>query len=713
MSRLPIKRSTARSQRKVSENPTIINPPQNIKNKFLPESDIIVHNILEKIFSFVISTAFKNEIENKINDSCFNFVQDTVNTYLTYYYLPFDNENFKNDDNTFFNTKNETLSEINSINKSNISNLKNEYPEMEQNLFLNNFIPGENSWDIMEEPPSNNFDRYASTMIPYKSIQNDKNEKFKPKGAEVLEEVSEDSEKNSKSDDEKNSNKNSNNNSKYSKENNNKINNNFMRTIFKKGGGEKKKKKLTDINQFSFHDLADDFDHYVEPEDIDYEMLRKEAEEKQKIVVEEKKESDKVKLYIEQKLREQEENIKKYMGKKITVDVEGNVVFIKSVKPEKLGKDFYLLKSSTRTYKENNKTIPNNSNKPKKKTSKIKLEENNNKIPEPEIIKNDNTENKTVKRKKSVIFNTNNSRAVSPKKDKFGKFLPKIDSYKYKYKNKFLSNTANPPEEKKSRIQNRIEEGPIIPSGSNFDIMNMEIGVSIKEDTRYKTGGKDFYLKYNKFSLDNYNKQLKKTLEANNIFLNTHKEIDINNDMNYNDTYGSYGFINQNFNQKTNKNYSTGKNYSTMSNFGLKTVSNNMSKNSNNSFSMNPLIKLKGSTSLMGSIDKLNLINEKEERLAKKTVNLFKKNHSTSTKENPEQFNEINKFTSQILTSKNWTSNNNRDILNTEPKIYNNRRVIGFQVHKEKELTSINFRSRSKNKNQISTPSIEGALFFK
>ena len=42
----------------------------------------------------------------------------------------------------------------------------------------------------------------------------------------------------------------------------------------------------------------------------------------------------------------------------------------------------------------------------------------------------------------------------------------------------------------------------------------MEVGVSIKEKEKYKTGGKDFYHKYNKYSIDNYNKQLKETIEG-------------------------------------------------------------------------------------------------------------------------------------------------------------------------------------------------------
>ena len=51
-----------------------------------------------------------------------------------------------------------------------------------------------------------------------------------------------------------------------------------------------KKKNLNEImSQFSFHDLEDNNDIYKEQENINYEKLRKEAQEKQNVVNEEKK----------------------------------------------------------------------------------------------------------------------------------------------------------------------------------------------------------------------------------------------------------------------------------------------------------------------------------------------------------------------------------------------------------------------------------------
>ena len=71
------------------------------------------------------------------------------------------------------------------------SNLK-----LEEQFFFNNYSHGENDWDMMDEPVSNKFDRYAHTMIKFKEIEREKNFKYN-KNAEVLEEVDEESEKNS------------------------------------------------------------------------------------------------------------------------------------------------------------------------------------------------------------------------------------------------------------------------------------------------------------------------------------------------------------------------------------------------------------------------------------------------------------------------------------------------------------------------------------
>ena len=78
-------------------------------------------------------------------------------------------------------------------------------------------------------------------------------------------------------------------------------------------------------------------------------------------------------------------------------------------------------------------------------------------------------------------------------------------------------------------LERKIERGPITPSGSVFDKIKLEVGVSMKENKKYKTGGKDYFLKYNKYSLELYDKKLKDTISSNS-FMNTHYNAMSNTD---------------------------------------------------------------------------------------------------------------------------------------------------------------------------------------
>ena len=54
----------------------------------------------------------------------------------------------------------------------------------------------------------------------------------------------------------------------------------------------------------------------------------------------------------------------------------------------------------------------------------------------------------------------------------------------------------------------------IAPSGSNFEKIRPAVGVNIYEGDDIKTGGKEFFEKFKKFSIKDYNKMLK---EINSI----------------------------------------------------------------------------------------------------------------------------------------------------------------------------------------------------
>ena len=185
--------------------------PLLINNRFLNESSIIVNEIIEKIISLVISTNFNNNIEKKLSLSSYNFIKNSLDTYLSSNFITHDKDETYQD--IFIDEKSEIIQEIEPISKkndfsnidgynlNNNSNSKSNL-KLEEQFYFNNYYHGENEWDLMEEPQSNKFDRYAGTMVKFKEIEK---EKEKEKGfkyinknnAEVLEEVDEESEKNS------------------------------------------------------------------------------------------------------------------------------------------------------------------------------------------------------------------------------------------------------------------------------------------------------------------------------------------------------------------------------------------------------------------------------------------------------------------------------------------------------------------------------------
>ena len=697
----------------VNNNLTSIIVPEIITNKFLSESNTVVNEIIEKIISLVISTNFNNNVEKKISSSCFNYIKETMDSFLSSAFIPHDKDETYQD--SFMQEKTELIPGIEAISKKNelsnmdIDNINNNSHtntnlKLEEQYYYNNFYHGENDWDLMDEPKSNHYDRYATTLIKMKEIEKEKNLKYQKNG-EVLEEIDEESEKNSINKDKRDSNMKR---TQIQRITNKIINNKKPNISNNSNNNRTKKKNLYDImNQFSFHDLDDNDDIYVEPNDISIEKLRKEEQEKQKIENEEKKDINKAKIEIENKLREEAEKHRKYAGKKITVDANGEIVVIRGIKLDKLSREFISLKTGTKLIRDEEKE--------RKKKKKKKNQDDS--IQDDKNMENNKEGTKKEEVEKNKISDNQSQKGFQ--KIKGSKLLPKI-------KNKLKGpQKENNEDVVLSKLLKRIEEGPIIPSGSNFDIMNMEVGVSLKENEKYKTGGKDFYHKYNKYSMANYNAQLKETTEVNS-FLKTHAEVenpmtksDINYLGNLTDTYNSTGgFISHSNINKMNKNYMLS-NFNTLSNFGLK---GNLSlyKTKDLNSSLNPKMKVAGNTSLLGSMEKLNLISERQEKLAKKSENLFKKNISnfsnySSAKEIVlPKLEEINKFTSEILTSDNWMTKNG--INNTIGAPFRNPGKPGYrQISMEMGIRGKILRNRIRNASQVQVvpPALEAFEFFK
>ena len=310
------------------------NIPTIIFNKFSNEANIIVNELIEKIISLSISKNFNKKIENSIPSSCFDFLCNAVDSYLSLNFRSYDKEEI-NDNNKIKEEKfNENIIEgIEPILNNNKLNIIE--PNFEDQIYFNKYNRGKNNWDLMDEPLSNKYDRYATTLVKFKEIDKEKINKY---NKEILEEIDEEYENITT-----NENKNNNNNKNINeimirneiREGTKRITtriNNILNYDDNNNIKNKKRNLNETISQFSFHDLEDNNDIYNEPDNINIEKSRKEIQEKQNEQNEEKKNIKLSKKDVENKMKLAVEKNRQYAGKKITVDSNGEIIFIKGIK---------------------------------------------------------------------------------------------------------------------------------------------------------------------------------------------------------------------------------------------------------------------------------------------------------------------------------------------------------------------------------------------
>ena len=445
----------------------------------------------------------------------------------------------------------------------------------------------------------------------------------------------------------------------------------------------KRKRNIIDINQFPYEDINDDDEYHEENDNIDYDKLRKE-------------------------LIELGENSKQYYGKNVTVDPNGKIVLIKRINIDRLKKDFTTAKTTLKNIKQKkvNKKIEN-------KEKENNEGDNNNIInKDKETIDND---------KKNEINNLIEQLKTINNKGSENKTLPKISNKRGSISNNEVKSENN--ETKKNKKES------IIPSGSNFNIINMEIGVSIKEDEKFKTGGKDFFKKFNKYSKEIYDKKLKESIEANSFlkipanyeennkfktesnFEEKGKDSSLQNDINSKYLMTSTNnFVNSNYLSNLIGSYNIN-NFNQKNDYMTKTHTSYM--NTNHSNILNPSIKLSNVSSLVGSINKLSLISENEEKSGKKNINLFKRKNLKHLLLN--NFNEMNQFTKEILKTSDWSSRignkSERKILNGYAKPFAKPNI--FELNREIGYGNKSIRSRSKVIPSIINPALQTVAFFK
>ena len=568
---------------------------------FSSNSEQVVKFIIEKLISLAISEDFVQNLSAKIPDECYQFTKATLNTYINSQYIAYDRDEAKPkqkdliEDESAFNIddnnseshpiiKPETSNALNTLNMSSRSS------HFDLNaIFFNNSYRGDNVWDIVDEPGSNEIDRYASSMISYTKTA----QPATPSSSSL---------------------------NKIEEEPNTlplptplikKLKEQSLKTLipsslgFSQEGVVKKKKNLEAMNEFSFHDITIEENAEQIKYDKEVEELRKEKENENKKIETEKKKMVQIEKEVQSKIKEEQTKYKEFEKKKVTVDANGKIVFIKSIRPEILAKDFITIRSIMK----NVSTGDNLKKSPRKKKETIERNEQGD-------VKQ---QQDSVKSHLPVIESAKKRTSVAPVK-------------KLNIESNLPVKEANPS---LSILERKKERGPIMPSGSCFDLISLEVGVNITEDKKYKTGGKDFFKKFNKYSLDSYNRQLKDTISSNMSMINT------------NPVFTSANILtNTDYNYQTNltepNQTMTSKKplfQQTMFRTSKLTSLNNSIKMSNNGFSL---------SSAMEGLDLFESRLEKSDRANQK--NIFKEKNRTNNSMNTKELKEMNKFAVTLMS---------------------------------------------------------------
>ena len=523
-----------------------------------------------------INTSFQKEkekkrkkIKNSNKNNNYNFIEDKDRMFKE---INEENEPFQlNEEEKIENIKNVEIHKID-FSPSPVIN----------NKLYNNSVPFDsivdstNFWSSLSEPLPPPIDRDAATKIKHEKIKLPPNKRkltIRMPKEQILEEQ-----------------KNPNN--KTEKPQKKKIKFNLSSKKDESSNGNKKKKYVQ--IEFESYDL-DPKKYKIQYETEETAELRLNLE---KELQEKKIEMDKIAKKEKERLAKEEEvaELRKELGKKnVTVDIKGELVFIKPLDLRALNEDFSKGRSNFR----NIKTIETDANYSKTKTNLI-VEKN----PIMNIwdLKDDKNKKKLKKKKEYLLGQKGNNNLNN---------TPSTNSKKLEKKEVFDKNSMK------------------FAAGSNFEIINPEIGVNIKEEKKLKSGGKDFYKKFNKFSLEIFQDQLSKTVTSN-FFPKIQEQLSPSN--NENNRRGSLSIK-----EKIKKDI-------------VNTLTNNRRPNEDN----NTISLI--TDNLKIALENLDLISERQEKKLHKMKltknNFLKKNVKINKKKS--DYKEMNIFTKTLMGSQNW-----------------------------------------------------------
>ena len=364
-----------------------------------------------------------------------------------------------------------------------------------------------------------------------------------------------------------------------------------------------KNKRIIPIDLPSFDLEPEKSNNREETEDI--KELRKYYE----IEINRRK-NEEIKAQEEKEKKEKQKNtrsIKKPLNGNMTVDIKGNIVYVRPIKYESLINEFKSMRSNPKDVAEI-----------KDKNYKVK-----------------NIKNVKVEKNVALDMFMNNENENAGKK----RLNTSINNYsKNEQTNKNKNNAKN--ERNKEVGKTPDKNGMKFASGSNFEIMNLECGVNMIENNKKKTGGRDFYRKYGRCSFEIFQDQLTKT--SSSFYQNNNSNI-IN--INVNDS-------NNNIKTDTNQNSS-----------GLPSINKKRFNREKSDYDImntppnatNNVLHLK-TKNLKIALSNLDLINDDEikELTKKNTEKTNILNNSKDIKPEKKDFGEMNIFNKALLKNKKW-----------------------------------------------------------
>ena len=574
-------------------------------------SEEVAKSLIEKLISLAITTQNKNRIYAETGNMCFNYIKKEISNYIQIQFISYDRDDMLFSETNQMNNSLALTEDIIPISKvsndqdrdenNQLNHLSNIIPfHLDTHMFYDVSFDKENFWGEIPHPSTTVKDRDAGTQIGYQKFNPDKT-------------IKDENESLSKSI--KPTEKTSLNGLRVSLMKKNSLSLSYHFSNLNEPQG---KKKVYPIN-FPAYDIPTE----KIPKRNELPEISQLREEREMLIKEKHNEEIKKRQKIEELKQEKiktnyPEKKKKYGN--YTVDSQGKIVVIKSIPIELLQDEFTVGKSEQKEIELiKDSTLSLNS------SSKF------------------DSYNKNKSKKEEVIYNSNANEIT--------------DKSNTKNQNKGSSSiTAAKPLPNKIIRKMENSKFAIAPSGSNFDLIHPEIGVTILEESKIKSGGKDYLRKYNKFSVENFNQTLKDTLYNQSInnfdstkgFLKKTSDITINqHQSNMNSpqkmqTFDENNKQNYEYHKQLNKSQSTGN--IIMSSFKY--------------------------PSIQSAINTLDLLNEREEHYDEtknKTsyiernlfANMKRMNYDKFNRVNKEQninnnLGEINKFTRTLMSNSHW-----------------------------------------------------------